>query len=228
MSKQTKREMMQDVENVVGARIVANNTVEYNTTNGSRVIRLHNTNIVMFLKDGRVVLNSGGWKTATTKERINRYLPDGVNLWQERGAWYVGKRWEKNDSSLFYDGMKLRNGKVVSPRAKYNRNVVLLKSIAKYCKALKELPSLPDINPGDCWHCMMRVDGTDTPLGDAMKDTDHLHSHLKEMYIHGSLIWNALVFAGYQKPEYILHMNLRESVVRAVRRYFKRKLGLPS
>ena len=52
-------------------------------------VRLHNTYVVTFHYSGAVSLDSGGWRTVTTKERINNYLPDGVRLSQERFVWYV-------------------------------------------------------------------------------------------------------------------------------------------
>lgn len=52
-------------------------------------VYLHETPIVTFLESGAIELNSGGWQTVTTKRRINRYLPAGVSLFQERGEWIL-------------------------------------------------------------------------------------------------------------------------------------------
>ena len=64
-------------------------------------------------------------------------------------------------------------------------------------------------------------------MGELGNDKSHLIDHLKSVYIHGSLILNALKWAGYTHPEVIFSMDHRNSIVRSVRRYFKFKLGYP-
>jgi hypothetical protein len=74
---------------------IANNTYlerDFITDDGNDVIfrvRLHRTRIVSFYRNGDVEVHTGGWLTVTTKERINRYLPPGYNVWSERGQWYT-------------------------------------------------------------------------------------------------------------------------------------------
>jgi hypothetical protein len=41
-------------------------------------IRLHDTDVVTLHPDGSITLNTGGWYTVTTKDRLNSYLPFGV------------------------------------------------------------------------------------------------------------------------------------------------------
>jgi hypothetical protein len=69
------------------------------------------------------------------------------------------------------------------------------------------------------------------PLGERVQNTGHIMSHLKERYIMGSLILNALKAAGYRDPGFIWHMERdrkgkRGNIVRALRRYFKAQLGM--
>jgi hypothetical protein len=52
-------------------------------------ITYHNTEIVTYYSNGSVRLNSGGWHTSTTKERINAFTPKGISVWQQLGSWYV-------------------------------------------------------------------------------------------------------------------------------------------
>ena len=66
-------------------RKIANNTVEY-WQGKTRVIRLHDTDIVKILENGDTVLNSGGWRTVTTKDRMSGH---GSRISQEKGVWYV-------------------------------------------------------------------------------------------------------------------------------------------
>jgi hypothetical protein len=55
-------------------------------------IKLHKTIILKFYKDGRVQFNSDGWRTVTTRERMNCYAP--------RANW--------NDESKKFEGLVVR------------------------------------------------------------------------------------------------------------------------
>jgi len=48
----------------------------------------HNTEVVRIEK-GILTLNSGGYRTATTKQRMNQYTPDNVSVYQQKGKWFV-------------------------------------------------------------------------------------------------------------------------------------------
>lgn len=55
-------------------------------------VKLHGTDVVTYHADGRVTLATGGWKTRTTKNRINKYAP--VRIVQRDYEWYVdGHKW---------------------------------------------------------------------------------------------------------------------------------------
>jgi len=60
-------------------------------TEYSFTIRLHNTDILRFFADGRVELNTGGWNTVTTRDRLSSYLPRPWHVWSERGTLVLGK-----------------------------------------------------------------------------------------------------------------------------------------
>lgn len=47
-------------------------------------------------------IDSCGWQTSTTKERINRYLPPGISVYQEDFDWFVRIDGQTRD---FTDGM---------------------------------------------------------------------------------------------------------------------------
>lgn len=56
-----------------------------------------------------ITLDSCGWRTPTTKERINRYISEhGYRVSQSKFVWYVGK-WNKKELEWqeFYDGITL-------------------------------------------------------------------------------------------------------------------------
>lgn len=58
-------------------RKIANNT--YAERRGEAIaVRLHDTDVVTFHPNGDIQLNTGGWFTVTTKERMNSMLPHGT------------------------------------------------------------------------------------------------------------------------------------------------------
>jgi hypothetical protein len=69
------------------SRKLANNTYAKIEYDDSVSIDLHGTTVVKFFPNGLVQLNSGGYHTNTTKERINRYSPVGV--YQKNWEWFL-------------------------------------------------------------------------------------------------------------------------------------------
>lgn len=63
-------------------------------------VQLHNTIVVTIHGDGTYTLNSGGWQTVTTKDRINEYSP--VRISQRKYQWYVG-----DEDIPFKDGIRV-------------------------------------------------------------------------------------------------------------------------
>lgn len=62
-------------------------------------IRLHATDIITYFPGGGFQLNSGGYQTATTKERINRFSP--IRITQKDFTWYLP------GGELFRDGLTI-------------------------------------------------------------------------------------------------------------------------
>lgn len=52
-------------------------------------VRLHNTQIVKFYADNPTTLHTGGWRTVTTKDRINEFIKGSV--YQRDYTWYYAK-----------------------------------------------------------------------------------------------------------------------------------------
>jgi len=71
------------------ARKIAHNTCLERLDAETIGVRLHSTYVVRFHAVGTVTLDSGGWQTVTTKERMNRYLGAGFGLYQKAHVWYV-------------------------------------------------------------------------------------------------------------------------------------------
>mgnify|MGYP006292751249 CR=1 FL=1 len=78
-------------------RKIGNNTYGEILSDGSVGIMLHSTYVVKIHPDNSATLNSGGWYTSTTKDRINQYSP--VRVFQRKGEWYL------NDGTPYTDGM---------------------------------------------------------------------------------------------------------------------------
>ena len=78
-------------------------------------IRLHG-NVIMTIYKHHIVLSDGGWRTVTTKERLNRYLPRGFHVYQKDWVWYL--RDSNNDIDYnFSDVQWIHNdGRVWQPK----------------------------------------------------------------------------------------------------------------
>jgi hypothetical protein len=175
-------------------RKLANNTYAERRELGAIAIRLHQTDIVTFYPDGRIVANTGGWKTLTTKDRLNEYLP--VRIWQKSGRWLLGS----NGSTIeFADGLTIHpDGSISGGRAQSDVEAEksLQKRIKAYCDGLAKVLPLPRPGAGDCFYCQMREVASGKPIGEVTHNTGHLCSHMEENYFVPSLVWNALEFAG--------------------------------
>src|SRR5579864_7126511 len=95
------------------SRKVGNNTylVRNSGVLGDSIhLKLHDTYIITWYADGRTELNSGGWRTVTTKARINEHLEDGFGISQVKGLWYV-TRYQSDkfeDVCMFEDGLVIQ------------------------------------------------------------------------------------------------------------------------
>ena len=220
--KQTKKEMLQGIEEKVEkSKLIDNSTLLIDYKDGTKAIRFHNTDILSE-KDGVLTLNSGGWRSRTTKDRINQYAKklQGIPyIWQKNHQWYIGE-------GVFYDGMQFRNGGQISEIKEDNakkRNDIL-KRISKYC-ALVTKDNLPIPDSGDCWYCLMK-DDSGSCLGDLSSNHGHLISHLEENYLHGSILVNAMREAGYEDRQISYHYQgkLHFTFQRALRKYLVKRL----
>jgi hypothetical protein len=117
--RETKARILDGIEHLVAkAKCIDNNTYEVLYTNGDKSIRLHHTDVITVKPNGDVVLDSGGYRTPTTKHRINRY--SDLKIMQRDYIWYVGTHYSvwKPKSPMFtmvefYDGIIFsKEGKV--------------------------------------------------------------------------------------------------------------------
>ena len=87
MTYEQAQEIFATARNKEAGKPVGHNTRLHLLDNGNYAIRFWNTNIVVIRKDGNYVLNSGGWRTMTTKDRINSFAPCLIS--QTNYIWYV-------------------------------------------------------------------------------------------------------------------------------------------
>lgn len=229
---------------------VANNTYLEARENGAIALRLHSTDILTFLPSGRTVASSGGWKTPTTKGRLNAYLPAGWMIFVENGLW----RWARGGypataAALFTDGDSIGpRGALTFARGldKGRAELQLRRQIRAYAQRYAEALPLKAPSAGDCLYCQLdkgsagalrmgyRCDGGKPAAGPG--GADHLRLHMEEECIVPSLALAALkesgngeaVIAGaFQGSEAdSLRGIAKERLPRAVARFIYRRLGL--
>lgn len=151
----------------------------------SIAVKLHKTDVVTLNPDGSSVYSSGGWRTVTTKDRINTY--GDISISQVKGQWIV------NNTHLFADGMKLDGG-VISNAPTYSKtaqkeNAKHKRVIKTYVESFIEALINGKVHApsgGDCWGCLMVTKDGERPLG-----RDCIKQHIKDKYFVPSLIVRA-------------------------------------
>ena len=177
-------------------RKVGNNTYLERRQEGAIALLLHSTDVVTFRPDGAIVLDSGGWRTPTTKDRINNYLPAGSYVRQENGQWFL--RRHGSQERMFADGMLLRSNGTIEggePMSAYVEKLKLRRKVQRFAGAyLKAMENgkVPAPSNGDCWYCLMRGVKDGVPWGESSKDRDHLLGHIEERYFVPSLLVRAM------------------------------------
>lgn len=222
---------------------VGNNT--YLVRHGDTIaLQLHATYVVIYEPD-KIRLETGGWLTVTTKDRINHGLPSGWSITSEKGTWYLREGGWSNARTVvrYTDGITLireRGTWQVDPRTTLpyedqhredRHNAAMRKLITKYLKGLTPdvLAKAWSTTAGDCILCRIGDTedvgrGEDRPryvsIGDKMGDTQHLIEHMVEGYYVGHLFMSALSEAGY-----IAHTSHSvETTKRVTRAYLARRL----
>ena len=97
----------------------------------SCAIRLHKTDIVIIRPDGTYRINTGGFRTTTTKRRMNSVLPCSIGL--QHGVWCIG-------NSFLQDGMLVDQSGAVIGKSIPAKDVVKIKRrVDKYCNQFIKL-----------------------------------------------------------------------------------------
>ena len=153
-------------------------------------VRLHQTDILTFSPDGAVTYNSGGWRTVTTKDRMNEYGP--ARIWSDRGTWHISVNGE---GKVYAEGCKVKDGRIFGAAANDKKEKAIRSQVGVYVKEyMRRLNSgeIPAPSSGDCWGCCMRTDKGERPMG----GKDHIISHIQEKYYVPSLVYAAVENMG--------------------------------
>lgn len=109
-TRKSKKDMLRNATlehgEIVQSEYVENNTLRYELPNGTICLRLHNTDIIKWHRNGTIELNSGTWRTKVTANRIRKSLPLPFGLKVASGEWKVST---PTGEFPFYDGIILKN-----------------------------------------------------------------------------------------------------------------------
>jgi len=100
-------ELMMTARNRNKGKPIGNNKRLYfteNTLTGDDfyTIHLHGNEIMRIFRD-RIVPFDGGWRTVTTKARLNEHLPRGFYVFQKNWDWYLKVLSEDENKPFVYD-----------------------------------------------------------------------------------------------------------------------------
>ena len=98
-----------------GSHLIRNNTRSKENEDGTFNIYLHGNLIAVLYFDGSVRIYSGGWKTKTTRQRLDRLLTSGNwNFFTDRGKWNVYSRLTSREPVM---KIPFTEGMLISPRS---------------------------------------------------------------------------------------------------------------
>ena len=209
-------------------RPIAHNTRVIKRTPTTIAIKFHATDIITFFENGSIQLNTNGWKTVTTKDRMSRFLPTGINVYPERFIWYLRLGdWKEGKKYLYEDHMIVTHDKHITnangnaikehSKAKEKKKRNQLKKIDNYIKNfMKALENgkVPAPSGSDCFICQA-FNGQ--PIADVMSSGkvidgqleltsfnekpwyDCIEGHIKENYFVPTLLINAIKSEFYDQ-----------------------------
>ncbi len=203
----------------VKSRMGGKNTLDYETADGSRVIRLHETDILTFHANGGITINTGGFNTVTTRARVNAFLPAGKGaVYTHRGVIHYrnGGR-EYPFSETVYIGPR----GAIRPDVKPAHLDGLRRKLDSFMAHVRKrgLPTAEE-SAGDPW-CISPDVGKATAL-------DWLESN----YFTRTLYALALQYAGLTDTAVSYFMRdaerrgLDKTDLRRIRRYMRAQIGL--
>lgn len=229
-----------DAERVLGKRErrkLQNNTYLERLSSESIVVRLHNTHILVYHQSGDITYQTGGWRTITSKARMNEYGAHGVQIWSDRSVWYIGT---SNWRSAYYEGFVVRaDGSAAAiHNADTEKRKILQASLSKFIKGwvtdirahCADGGCYPLPGAGDCLYCQMRQRGEPRETAQNM-GLDCVYSHMAEGYFVPSLLWRAIQERG-RNVQFVWALMTRSPDIAAqdlrwyLKKHFERLLSL--
>lgn len=187
---------------------IGNNTYIVQDGTGGYAVVLHRTPIVTYRQGGDIVLNSGGYRTATTKARMNEVLPPDIRIYQEKYDWFVSAPGLAHGESIpFFDNMVLSSDVNEHRQKKPRQNPgKFSSSMDEYVYQLSLDGPTAELGDVEGFGYYARIDGIDfSDIVRAAEDTgEDEHSARKawEKEFHGT----QLRFKDYI-PAAILHVD---------------------
>jgi hypothetical protein len=243
-------QLMSTARDASAGKPIANNTRLMDVGAGCYAVRLHSTDVLTYAPDGSVTYHASGWRTVTTKQRMNEYGADGFRVYSNRGQWRLyayGRRDASGEvqSWPYADGITVHaDGSVTGAGEDTARELAQLRRRAsEYARGYVSAMFAGEVeapSAGDCFYCAMAEVSTGRPLGRAVGDTSHMAMHLAERYYVPSLIHNAARELGASQAARAAIAELqsgnpsgwapivRDQLTRLVRRYVLRELGMQS
>lgn len=209
-------------------RKVANNTYLFRAADNTIHLRLHETDVVVYHPNGGgMTLDTGGWFTVTTKDRINAALPGGFRIYSVKGNWFLHRNIRDLPDVPFVDRMTLwPDGEIegidwAQVQHEIDARTKLKQEIAAFVRGITAdaVVTAWENTGGDCLLCRV---GQTRCLGD----------HVEERYFHATLAHNAVRSAGFHSPEAIMAITYDEAkrgrvdtlLTSSLRKYLKRNL----
>src|ERR1035437_8148588 len=104
LTYQKAKELMAAARNPAQGKPLENHTRLFQR-GSDYAVQFHATDVVTLHRSGAYTLNSGGWRTVTTKARINQFGP--VAVYSEKGLWLAYPLGlESPGRAIFKDGMR--------------------------------------------------------------------------------------------------------------------------
>lgn len=149
-------------------------------------VLLHGHQIATVRPDSSVILDSCGWKTVTTRDRINEVIGKiGWRLASDKRVWYVwyGGRWQQDGRLPFEDGCILYpdgTAERLASQSDLDKTAKRRAKIKAYAKEYVRRLDAGEIKPsaGDCLLCGFG------------QMNDHVSNHVDESYYTGNLLAN--------------------------------------
>ncbi|OPZ85416.1 MAG: hypothetical protein BWY74_03921 [Firmicutes bacterium ADurb.Bin419] len=169
------------------------------------------TPILQFFKNGKVIYSTEGWRTKTTKDRLNAYGP--LNIYSNSGLWWVGDYGDP--MGVYKDGMIYHKGKLYNTATKneINRYNKLKKASLKYTRDFINAALNGELSSdlrGDCFYCQAGIF--------EQGRTSHVISHIKENYFVPSMLYHGLNIAGAGPYIYLM---VKEALDGTIQEYNK-------